>query len=781
MRCFLSFLYVLSLPLFCETIAEKMSNALPHSSDDRINTETLLREVNERLLSLRKELNVCYAKAEELHSHERGMDDFEELLVEVNRIRSEMHELHENWHSSVVEDSKRNEDGYALWDQQETTLAQLVMEYGAQDYLFIVPPEMGVLKLNMHSSVPIPRESWSEVLEIILAHNGIGVKKINPYARQLYVLKQDPSAIQAIASNPDELLLIPDQTRLFYVFSPPVEQVKTALHLLERFSDAKQTFLYQVGPKIAIVSSKEEVQKLLSLYQSVWQGETGKVSKVVPVTKMSVREMEKILQTFFAESVERNRPPQFGKMEQEGLNLFSLAQGNALVLIGTQEVVARAEEIVRETEEQLHDPAEMTVQLYHCKHSNPEDLAKVLEKVYNSLLIASTEANKEVDVSFASQGPQFRTSPPEGYPPSAQVPPLVVTPPPLKIGSTATLEIEKGSDHFIPDLKTGNLLMVVRRDALGKIKDLLRTLDVPKKMVQIEVLLFEKRIHNETSYGMNLLRLGSKKNGIKFSSQVLPSVKPGQQLPGVLEFLLHGGSSKHFPAYDLIYTFMMTQEDIQLNSAPSIITVNQTPAQISIVEEISINNGAAPINTNNGTISFQNSFSRANYGTIINVTPTVHLTDDETEAEGRGFVTLQTNVTFDTTRHTANNDRPDVDRRHIENEVRVSDGQTVILGGLRKKRSDDTEEKIPFLGDIPLFGKLFGSSKLINHNTEMFIFITPKIVLDPHEELIQIRTEELKKRPGDIPEYLQRVAQSMDKERKRYFRQSMKQFFTVGR
>lgn len=762
-----------------ETIAEKIQQSSSRSAEDRINVDILLKEVNEKLVSLRSELDACYAKARLLHKNTAEEEEFHSVLKQANQIRSAMRALNESAHAAIASDSKRDEEGYALWDQQETTLAQLVMEYGAQEYLYIVPPEMGTLKLNMHSNIPIPRESWGEVLEIILAHNGIGIKKINPYARQLFVLKQDPSSIQAIASSPVELMMIPDQTRVFYVFTPPVEQVKSAFHLLERFADAKQAFLYQVGPKIAIVSSRDEIQKLLNLYNSVWQGEKGKVSKVVPVTKMSVREMEKILHSFFGEAIEKNRPAQFGKIEQEGLNLFSLSQGNALVLIGSQEVVDRAEHIVRETEEQLQDPAEMTVSMYHCKHSNPEDLSKVLEKVYNSLLLASTEANKEIDVSFASQGPQFKTPPSEGYPPAAQVPPLVVSPPQLKVGSSATLEIEKGSDHFIPDLKTGNLLMVVRRDVLGKIKDLLRTLDVPKKMVQIEVLLFEKRIHNETNYGLNLLKLGSKKNGIHYSSNVLAAAKPGTPIPGVLEFLLHGHSSKHFPAYDLIYTFMMTQEDIQLNSAPSVITVNQTPATISIVEEISINNGAAPINTNNGTISYQNSFSRANYGTIINVTPTVHLADDE--AEGKGFVTLQTNVTFDTTRHTSNNDRPDVDRRHVENEVRVSDGQTVILGGLRKKQSNDKEEKVPFLGDIPLFGKLFGSTKLSTHNTEMFIFITPKIVLDPHEELIQIRTEELKKRPGDIPEYLERVAESMDKERRKYFNQSMKQFFTVGR
>jgi general secretion pathway protein D len=604
------------------------------------------------------------------------------------------------------------------------------------------------------------------MLEIILAHNGIGIKKVNTYVRQLYILKQDPSAIQAIASSPQQLQWIPDHTRLFYVFTPPLEQVKSSFQFLERFADAKQTFIYQVGPKIAIVAYKEEILKLIDLYNTVWENSQGKVSRVVPVSKMAVREMEKILQSFFGEAMEKNRPP-FGKPEQEGLNIFSLNQGNALILLGQEEVVSRAEKIIKDTEEQLQDPAEMTIYLYQCRHSNPEDLSKVLEKVYNSLLVSSTEANKELEVSFNSQGVPLR-GPPDGYPPAS---PLVVSPPPLKVGNNASLDVEQGTDHFIADPKTGNLLMVVRRDALMKIKDLLRKLDVPKKMVQIEVMLFEKRIKNENSYGMNLLKLGSKKNGIRYSSELAP------RGPGVLQYLLHGNKSKHFPAYDLALNFLMTQEDVQLNAAPSVITVNQTPATISIVEEISINNGAAPVDTNKG-LAFEKSFTRTQYGITMIMTPTIHVPDsEEMSPDGKGFVTLQTNITFDTPQHHGNDDRPMVHRRHIENEVRVPDGQTIILGGLRRKAVMDNEEKVPFLGDIPGIGKLFGSMKLSNNNTEMFIFITPTLILDPEEQLIKIRNEEVMKRPGDIPEYLNRVIEAQDKERKKYFRNSFKALF----
>lgn len=761
----LAFLFFFA-SLSSQTISEKLAKSLPKTSENGAYVDGMLQEMNQRLVVLRSDLETRYERAKVMYQEGANEGEFRVLLAEVNAIRSEIHSLERSWHSAVVGEAKREEDGYALWDQEETTLVQLVMEYGALDHLFIVPPEMAALKLNMHSNIPIPRESWSEMLEIILAHNGIGIKNVNTYVRQLYVLKQDLSAIQAIASSPEQLRWVPDRTRLFYVFSPPPEQVRTVFQFFERFADAKQTFVYQIGPKIGIVSSKEEVLKLIDLHQTVWQQAEGKVARVVSVTKMAVREMEKILHSFFGEALEKTRPP-FAKVEQEGINIFSLAQGNSLILIGQEEVVDRAERIVKETEEQLQDPAEMTIYLYQCRHSNPEDLAKVFEKVYNSLLLASTEASKEIEISFASQGPQFKT-PPDGYPPAA---PLVVAPPPLKQGNFSSLEVEQNVDHFIPDPKTGNLLMVVRRDALTKIKELLKKLDVPKKMVQIEVMLFEKRIANENSYGMNMLKLGSKKNGINYKSKMAP------QGGGVLQFLLNHPKSKPFPAYDLALNFLMRQEDIQLNAAPSIITVNQTPATISIVDEISINNGAAPVDTNKGT-SYQESYTRAQYGITINMTPTVNMPDLGGSGDQEvGYITLQTNVTFDTPKNANQNDRPVINRRHLENEVRVASGETVILGGLRRQKTENNEEKVPFLGDIPGLGKLFGSVDFSKDSTEMFIFITPKIILDAEEELNRIKMEEMSKRPGDLPEYLERVIEAQEKESRQLFKNSFKAFF----
>jgi len=233
--------------------------------------------------------------------------------------------------------------------------------------------------------------------------------------------------------------------------------------------------------------------------------------------------------------------------------------------------------------------------------------------------------------------------------------------------------------------------------------------------------------------------------------------------------------SNGWPAMDIKYNFLLAQEDIRINANPSVLAINQTPATVSIVEEISINNGAIQLDTASG-VTIEKSFTRAQYGITIVLTPTIHLPDED--AEGPGFVSLETNLEFDTTQASID-DRPPVTRRHIENEVRVADGETVILGGLRRKIEEDSREKIPFLGDLPGIGKLFGSTKSTDTNTEMFIFITPHIIHDPVEDLRQIRQCEYSKRAGDIPEFLELLDEAKNKERNRLFANSLKMLFDM--
>jgi type IV pilus assembly protein PilQ len=71
---------------------------------------------------------------------------------------------------------------------------------------------------------------------------------------------------------------------------------------------------------------------------------------------------------------------------------------------------------------------------------------------------------------------------------------------------------------------------------------------------------------------------------------------------------------------------------------------------------------------------------------------------------------------------------PSIDTRSIQTQVLVNDGQTVVLGGIMETERRDTENKVPWLGDIPVVGYLFKSKSTSDKKTELLIFVTPKIL-----------------------------------------------------
>lgn len=308
--------------------------------------------------------------------------------------------------------------------------------------------------------------------------------------------------------------------------------------------------------------------------------------------------------------------------------------------------------------------------------------------------------------------------------------------------------------------------MVIEADILPKIKELIKKLDVPKRMVQIEALLFERRLNRENNFGLNLLRIGDCADNSDFTCFDFSPT-------GLLQFILSRKKTCSMPAYDLTYRFLMTQEDIQINASPSVVAINQTPATIAIVEEISINTGIYNVATVGG-VTLQKAFTRAQYGITIDITPTIHITSEDNDfAEEENYVTLETDITFDTVQPGRDPERPDVTRRHITNEVRIPDGQTVILGGLRRKITDDKREAIPFIGELPGIGKLFSMRDLHDSETEMFIFLTPTIISNPLDDFERIKCAEMHRRPGDIPEFLCGLVAAREFEKNRLLVNSM--------
>lgn len=799
------FLLCIGSCLYGQSIAEKKASIKSSESDLNAETEECLFQVNEDADEIHAELRRLYQEALALYGANADVEEYRDLLEQINNHKKVLYRAESAWREIAARNNRVEE--YGLWHAPETTLEQLIIDYGSQDYVYLIPPEVGSIKLSVDSNLPIPRSCWNEMLELILEQNGVGIKTLNAYLRQLYLIKQNNSNLKTITNSRTDLDTFPSDARVSFVISPEPSEVRRVSIFLEKFINPNSTVIQTLGCDILLVGPVSDIQDLLRLYDFVACNRGDKEYRLIPVNKVKAEEMAKILAAMFDQEPSLGAPTDRALFsETNGLKVIVLENiSQALFIVGTKEEIRKAEEVIANVENQMGGARDKIVYRYAVKHSEPVELAEVLYRVYN--LMIDTGAGYETPISNGN-GPDVSVSVDQGpaavplpLPSQKQPPPTlygqegyyqeggyIVNPAPAQPGLILTPPPNMDRDNFIVDVKTGSIVMVVESDILPKLKDLLRKLDVQKKMVQIETLLFEKVLRKENNFGLNLLRLGGKASDTHFTGAAFNDIHPdcpfSRIFPigcrefapfnlGVFEFLISRKcTDSGIPAFDLAYRFLLSQDDIQVNSSPSILTVNQTPATISILEDMSINTGVFEVETAKG-VTLKDAFTRAQYGITISIKPSIHLQEEcDEESDGNDYVSLETDITFDTV-HGDKHDRPNVTRRHIVNQVQVVDGDTVVIGGLRRKVSEDKKESVPFLGELPGIGKLFSFTSMKDSSTEMFIFITPHIVHDPKEQLAALRQQLLCRRPGDVPYFLECLEEAHQLEKTRLMQGSL--------
>ena len=146
-------------------------------------------------------------------------------------------------------------------------------------------------------------------------------------------------------------------------------------------------------------------------------------------------------------------------------------------------------------------------------------------------------------------------------------------------------------------------------------------------------------------------------------------------------------------------------------SSPRVVTADQTKALIEQGEEIPYQQA-----TSSGATSI--SFKKA----VLKLEVTPQITPE-------GNVILTVDVNKDS-RGTLTPQGYAINNKHVQTLVLVENGGTVVIGGIYTQEDLDSENKVPYLGDIPLLGNLFKNRTRSTAKTELLIFITPKVVSD---------------------------------------------------
>jgi type IV pilus assembly protein PilQ len=298
------------------------------------------------------------------------------------------------------------------------------------------------------------------------------------------------------------------------------------------------------------------------------------------------------------------------------------------------------------------------------------------------------------------------------------------------------------------DDRTNTLLLQDTSDRLADIRRLVATLDIPVRQVQIEARIVIVSNDFKRDLGVIFGFTNVQKNGAsgivtttgnsrgtdQMIGSALTNVQSGN---GPFPVSLPTGSTAanrynvNLPVSNPAGTFALgilgsnfivdlelsaAQAETQANiiSSPRVLTANQKEATIEQGVEIPYQQSASSGAT---TIQFKKAVL------ALKVTP--QITPDNR-------IIMDLDVRDDTVGQvivaSGGVNVPSINTREIATQVLVNDGQTVVLGGILETTQREDDNKVPYLGDIPVLGHLFKQTSHQDNKDELMIFITPKIV-----------------------------------------------------
>ncbi len=312
----------------------------------------------------------------------------------------------------------------------------------------------------------------------------------------------------------------------------------------------------------------------------------------------------------------------------------------------------------------------------------------------------------------------------------------------LITGRRKTEESEQQSEETIIQADPSLNAVVVRTDpgTMGEILDIVEKLDIRRPQVLIEAAIVEVSIDESKKIGIEMAGADAREGSVPLISTSLEGVI-GSLIGGLLPEgesdqvnVLSGLASVSSPtlaaakidrdaiSFGAVVSALATNSDANLLSTPSILTLDNQEARILVGREVPFRTGSFTT-TGDGTSNPFNTVQREDVGVELTVTPHVH-NGSEVRLEVAQQITNVINTPV------GGNAFADVvtSKRTIETTILAEDRQTIVLGGLIQDDINTSNNRVPFVGDIPLFGNLFKARGKQQVKTNLLVFLRPTVL-----------------------------------------------------
>ncbi|MEE9281090.1 MAG: type II secretion system secretin GspD [Myxococcota bacterium] len=321
--------------------------------------------------------------------------------------------------------------------------------------------------------------------------------------------------------------------------------------------------------------------------------------------------------------------------------------------------------------------------------------------------------------------------------------------------AAAIAELGQGV-RVIADGPTNSLIVQASSEGYAALSEVIAALDLRRPQVMVEALILEVDVTNSEALGLawlyqaelnttgSALSVGVDPSGVISEPIPASTTSTGDIIAGVaatgagligstaadLTTAVLGKTINingvNLPVIQAILTASRSDSNVNIVSAPVILTADNEEAEIIIGEEIPVPTSRLQTADPSAAGGFQTSqnIARQNVGVTLRVTPQI--------SEG-DTVRLEIFQEISEVKESDPELGPTTTNRQVENTVYVRDGEAVMIGGILSEIRTTTENKVPFLGDIPILGWAFKTTSDSVRKTNLLIILTPHIVRDPDD------------------------------------------------
>jgi general secretion pathway protein D len=441
---------------------------------------------------------------------------------------------------------------------------------------------------------------------------------------------------------------------------------------------------YQPTNILIITDVQSNIQRLLKILKQIDIPGIGQEISVIPVGYADATKMVSLLTTVFKPTQKQPK----GAPER-AVTMVADERTNVIVLLANELDTLRIKQLITMIDKET-PRGKGKVHVYYCENATAEELAKVLQDVPTDQTQAGAPKAKGAAPAIAG-----------------------------KVKITA-------------DKATNSLIIMADQEDYIVLEEVIKKLDIPRSMVFIESLIMEVDMEKSLDIGIDWQAFGEtsisgKETAIggQFSQGL---IDPGSLAQGGLTFglitepvTIAGLTVSNIAA---IINAIKTDDDFRILSTPQVLTTDNEEARITVGEN-------RPYQTRSTTDPSGGTFESYEYrdvGKILKITP--HVTEGRLV---RMTISLEvTNIDLASTLTTSST-LPVTQKRTVDTTVIVQDSQTVVIGGLIDESTTNNESKVPVMGDIPILGWLFRNTSERTRKTNLYIFLTPRVIKSPAE------------------------------------------------